>query len=214
MTTTTSPAQQERAELCDLFDEVGPDAPTLCGDWTTRDLAAHLVVRERRPDAAVGIVVSKAAGYTEKVQRDVAKQEWSKLVETVRSGPPLWSPTKVPAIDRAANTIEFFVHHEDVRRASDGWEPRELGDELDGALRSMLGRMAKRLVSSSPVGIVLEPDDDTGPIVAKDAEPSVTVRGPIGELVLFVFGRQAHSRVQLIGDDEAVEAVTTASFGI
>ncbi len=41
--------QRERAELCDLFDELGPDAPTLCGDWTTADLAAHLVVRERNP---------------------------------------------------------------------------------------------------------------------------------------------------------------------
>ncbi len=214
MTTTTSPAQQERAELCDLFDEVGPDAPTLCGDWTTRDLAAHLIVRERRPDAAVGIVLSQAAGYTEKVQRGVAEQEWSKLVDTVRSGPPLWSPTKLSSIDRMANTIEFFVHHEDVRRASDGWEPRELDDELTEALRSMLGRMAKRLVSSSPVGIVLEPDDGSGPIIAKRAEPSVTVRGPIGELVLFVFGRQAQSRVEVDGDEESVEAVTDASFGI
>ena len=59
-----NPAQTERAALCELFAEVGPDAHTLCGEWTTRDLAAHLVVRERRPDAAIGIIVSKAAGYT------------------------------------------------------------------------------------------------------------------------------------------------------
>jgi uncharacterized protein (TIGR03083 family) len=44
-------ARAERAALCDLFDEVGPDAPTLCAGWTTRDLAAHLVIRERRADA-------------------------------------------------------------------------------------------------------------------------------------------------------------------
>jgi hypothetical protein len=30
--------------LCDLFEELGPDAPTLLGAWTTRDLAAHVVL--------------------------------------------------------------------------------------------------------------------------------------------------------------------------
>ena len=214
MASTSYPAQHERAALCDLFSEVGPDAPTLCGDWTTRDLAAHLVVRERRPDAAVGIIVSKAAGYTDKVQSGVAAGDWDELVETVRSGPPLWSPTKIGAIDKAANTVEFFVHHEDVRRAAEGWEPRELDADLTDALYSMLEKMGKRLVSSSPVGIVVEPSADHEPIVLKQAEPSVTVRGPVGELVLFVFGRQTHSAVEVFGDDASVATVNAAQFGI
>jgi len=214
MAASTYPAQRERAELCDLFLEVGPDAPTLCGDWTTRDLAAHLIVRERRPDAAVGIVISKAAGYTDRVQSGVAKDDWSSLVETVRSGPPMWSPTRISSVDKAANTIEFFVHLEDVRRAGDDWEPRALDPDLNDALASMLSKMAKQLVKSSDVGIVLEPNDGHSPIVAKEAEPSVTVRGSIGELVLFVYGRQAHSRVELFGDDESVAAVQNASFGV
>ena len=210
---STTPAQQERAELSDLFDEIGPDAPTLCGDWTTRDLAAHLVMRERRPDGAVGIVFSKAAGYSDKVQAKIAATEWDDLVDTVRSGPPMWSPTKIAAIDKLANTAEFYVHLEDVRRAGDDWEPRELDPELEQALTSVLARMAKPLTKSSSVGIVLEPIDGE-PIVAKDAEPSVTVRGPIGELVLFVYGRQAHSRVEVFGDDESIAAVQAAEFGI
>ena len=214
MASTSYPAQRERAALCDLFIEVGPDAPTLSGEWTTRDLAAHLVVRERRPDAAVGILVSKAAGYTDKVQAGVAAGDWDELVETVRSGPPIWSPTKIEAVDKAANTVEFFVHHEDVRRATEGWEPRELDADLTDALYSMLGKMGKRLVSSSPVGIVVEPSDDHEPIVLRQAEPSVTVRGPVGELVLFVFGRQAHSAVEVFGDDASVAAVNAAQFGI
>ena len=214
MASTSYPAQRERSALCDLFTEVGPDAPTLSGDWTTRDLAAHLVVRERRPDAAIGILVSKAAGYTDKVQSDIAAGDWDKLVETVRSGPPIWSPARIEAVDKATNTVEFFVHHEDVRRATEGWEPRDLDDDLTDALYSMLGKMGKRLVSSSPVGIVVEPSDDHEPIVLKQAEPSVTVRGAVGELVLFVFGRQAHSAVEVFGDDESVAAVNDASFGI
>lgn len=214
MASDTIPARRERNELCDLFAELGPDQPTLCGDWTTRDLAAHLVVRERRPDAAIGIVVSKAAGYTDRVQSQVATGDWAELVDTVRSGPPIWSPTRIGKIDELANTVEFFVHLEDVRRAQATWEPRDLDADLVDGLYGMLTKMAKRLVSKSPVGIVLEPDDDHGPIVAKKAEPSVTVRGAVGELVMFVYGRQAHSRVELFGDDESVAAANAASFGV
>ena len=108
-------ASSERSALADLMLEVGPDAPTLCGTWTTRDLAAHLVVRATRPDAAAGIVLGPLASYTEKVMAAVARRPWADLVAEVRSGPPRWSPLSLAALDRATNTIEYFVHHEDVR---------------------------------------------------------------------------------------------------
>lgn len=209
-----NPARVERAALCDLFAEVGPDAPTLCGEWTTRDLAAHLVMRERRPDGALGIVLPAVADHAAKVQDRIAATDWRELIELVRSGPPIWSPTKLDAVDRLANTGEFFVHHEDVRRAGEGWEPRDLDDDLVAGLDAMVRRLGPRLVRSSPVGIVLEPVEEVEPIIVKDAEPSVTVKGPLGELVLFVFGRQAVSRVELFGDDTSVDAAMHASFGI
>ncbi len=158
--------------------------------------------------------MSKAAGYTAKVQAGVAASEWDDLIDTVRSGPPMWSPTKIAAIDKLADTVAFFVHHEDVRRLIDAWEPRDLDVALADTLHSMLSKMAKRLVKSSPVGIVLAPDDGRPTIVAKQAEPSVTVSGPVGELVMFVYGRQAHSRVEITGDDASITAVQSASFGI
>lgn len=58
----TAFARSERLALCETLRAVGPDAPTLCEGWLTRDLAAHLVLRESRPDAAPGIVVSALAG--------------------------------------------------------------------------------------------------------------------------------------------------------
>ena len=61
-------AQDERSELCDLLVDLGPDEPTLCEGWTTADLAAHLVVRERRPDSGPGIVWPPLAGYTDSVR--------------------------------------------------------------------------------------------------------------------------------------------------
>jgi len=211
----TTPPQSERRELCDLFDEVGPDAPTLCGDWTTRDLAAHLVMRERRPDGAVGILFSPAAGYSDKVQASIADTSWAKLVDTVRSGPPIWSPTRIAAVDRLANTVEFFfVHHEDVRRAGDSWDERELSAELSEGLHSAAAKMAKQLTKSSEFGIVLEPTEDLKPIVANKATPSVAVRGSMGELVLFAYGRMEQADVELVGDDDAIQSVKNTSFGL
>ena len=207
-------ARTERDALCDLLTAVGPDAPTLCGDWTTRDLAAHLVMRERRPDGAVGILVPKAAGYAEKVQAGIAARPWEELVARVRSGPPIWSPTRLSGVDRLVNTFEFFVHHEDVRRGGATWEPRHLEPDATTELYGLLSRMAKRLVAKSPVGIVLEPTEELDPVVAREADPSVTVRGGVGELVLFAFGRQDHAAVDLVGDDASVAAVMTAAFGI
>lgn len=209
-----TPAHIERQALCDLFDEVGPDAPTLCGDWTTRDLAAHLVMRERRPDGAVGIVFSPAARYADKVQGSIADVDWDKLVNTVRSGPPIWSPTRIAAVDKLANTVEFFVHHEDVRRAGDSWDERELSSELTEGLHSAVRKLAKQLTKASDYGIVLEPTEDLNPIVANKATPSVTVRGSMGELVLFAYGRLEQANVELVGNDDAVAAVKATSFGI
>ena len=45
----------ERAQLSDLLDELGPEAPTLLAPWTTRDLAAHLVLREHDSLAGPGL---------------------------------------------------------------------------------------------------------------------------------------------------------------
>ena len=108
---------------------VGPDAPTLCEGWKTRDLAAHLVIREYRPDAAPGILIPFFASHTAKVQNKVAEQtDWDELVDKVASGPPVYSPLKL--LDPVANVAEMFIHHEDVRRAQSGWKPRVLEPAL------------------------------------------------------------------------------------
>ena len=217
MTSPTEPAsRRERALLADLFDEVGPDAPTLCGDWTTRDLAAHIIMRERRPDGAVGVMVPSLSGYSGKVQASIADAEWDELVGKVRSGPQVWSPARLNSVDRAINTIEFFVHLEDVRRASDEWDARDLDPDLRDDLRTALGRMGKLMTRGLDVGLVVEASDtsDTGPIRVRKGEPTVTIAGPIGEIVLFMYGRKEQADVELSGDEDAVDTVLGAEFGI
>jgi len=210
----TTSATVERHKLCSLFDELGPDAPTLCEGWQTVDLAAHLVVRERRPDAAPGVLLKPLAAYTEKVQRRIAQWPWSQLVDRIRSGPPRLSPMRIDTVDRAMNTVEFFVHHEDVRRAQPEWSARELDAELVDDLYASLKRSARLLTRRAPAGIVLDPTDGHPTVVANRGSPSVTVRGPVGELTLFISGRQAHALVELDGPNDAVASLRTASFGL
>lgn len=209
-----NPAAAERALLCDLFDELGPDAPTLSGDWTTRDLAAHLVIRERRPDAGPGIVTSFLEEYSEKVRVKETERPYSEIVDRVRQGPPRWSPMRIGRVDVAVNTIEFFVHHEDVRRAQPGWSARALPTPLDEKLAGLVtGPMFKLLTRRSPVGIAVEPSGHEGARL-HDAEPTVAVVGPVGEIVLFLYGRQAVAEVELDGPPDAVAQLRDVTFGI
>src|SRR5262245_43888816 len=209
----TSPAAAERNALCDLFLEVGPDATTLCEGWTARDLAAHLVVRERRPDAAAGIVVPPLAGYGEKVRRGEAARPWMQLVELVRQGPPRWNPMRVDAVDRIANSVEFFVHHEDVRRARSGWVARSLDPALEEILATSVARAGRLLTRKAGVGVVLEPRGRARTEL-RSGTPSVTIRGPLQECVLYLYGRKDVAQVELDGPPDAVAAVRNAPLGL
>lgn len=210
----SSYAVLERHALCDLFDKLGPDAPTLCEGWTTADLAAHLVVRERRPDAAPGILISPLAGYSERVRRGVRDgSAWPRLVEEVRSGPPAWSPTRLGPVNELVNTVEFYVHHEDVRRAQPDWEPRVLDPALEDTLWARVKSGARMLMRRTPASLDLRrPDGSTAHVGSGPAE--VTVTGPASELVLLAFGRGGHARLDYDGPVEGVAAVKTASFGL
>jgi uncharacterized protein (TIGR03085 family) len=209
-----SVAAAERAALCDLFVQTGPDAPTLCGDWTTRDLAAHLVVRERRPDAGPGLLTHFLAGFSEKVRVAEAERPWGEIVERVRNGPPLWNPMHFEPVDTFINSVEFFVHHEDVRRAQPGWTVRELSPALQDALAAALDRGGRLLVRKlRDTGLVLDPDDRP-PITVRRATPAVTIRGPLAECVLYVYGRKDVAGVSLEGPDDAVAAVRASPFGL
>jgi uncharacterized protein (TIGR03085 family) len=200
-------AQQERQTICDLFVELGPDAPTLCEGWNTADLAAHLVVRERRPDSGPGLVWPPLAGYTDKVRRAVLdRTPWDKLVATVRSGPPFL----LRPFDGPMNTIEYFIHVEDVRRARGDWEPRAIAPELADALWARVGPggMAKKvgatIVITSPGRA--EKRSGTG--------PTLTLAGDPGELTMFGAGRQRAARVDISGDAALAAKLRSAKLGV
>jgi uncharacterized protein (TIGR03085 family) len=209
-------AARERQALAETLATIGPDAPTLCTGWHTDDLVAHLVLREGRPDAAAGILAKPLAGWTRRVQdRSKDRVPYPSLVERFRSGPPAWSPTRVGAVDEAANTLEFFVHHEDVRRAAQEWEPRKFEQEHDDELWRRLRSSVKLMFRRVPVGVTLVRTPNQQTVVAKPATPQmVTISGTAGELVLFSFGRKDAARVELSGDEAALARLRSAPLGI
>jgi uncharacterized protein (TIGR03085 family) len=204
-------AQQERAALVTTMRGVGPDHPTLCGEWSTRDLAAHLVIRERRIDAAPGILIPRFAGYTQRVQDQVAAaNDWNVLLDQIASGPPLLSPFKL--LDPVVNVSEMYIHHEDVRRAASGWEPRELDEHAVTALTRQVSLMARMALSKAPGRVRLRtPEGKTLATAGRGA--AVVVTGAPLELLLFSSGRD-EARVEFTGDEDAIAAVKAGRIGL
>ena len=201
-------ARSERRGLCDLLVEFGPDAPTLCEGWLTKDLAAHLFVRERRPLAMPGIVLGSFADLTEiSMQAALRSHGYEALVSKVRSGPPLL----VRPLDDVVNLAEYFVHTEDVRRAASGWEPRN-DPQLDIALWASLGRWARMLTRK-----LRAPGWCSSARTARRSSPGGPSRamlsGGAQELVLFLHDRREVARVTLSGPEEALKAVNEMTFG-
>ncbi|MBC8364950.1 MAG: TIGR03085 family protein [Actinobacteria bacterium] len=205
-------AQSERHALCDLMDAVGPAAPTLCGGWTVAHMAAHLVVRERRPDTGPGLVLSGApARHTARVTNRLAESgDFTQLVDRVRRGPPLL----LRSADGAMNLVEFVVHHEDVRRAGDGWAPRSDIDGLEALLWARLDKGAK-LMCRRLVDVDLTLARPTGETihVGKVGRPATLTGGPV-ELVNFLFGRRDRVEAEVAGDEGAVHELQTGHLGI
>jgi uncharacterized protein (TIGR03085 family) len=200
-------AQEERQTLSDLLVELGPEAPTLCDGWSTADMAAHLVVRERRPDSGPGLVLTSLAAYTDRVRTGARERTpYPDLIARVRSGPPML----LRPFDGSMNTVEFFIHIEDIRRAQEGWEPRSLSPELADALWARVG--ARGMAKKVPATIEVSAPGRTAKI--SGSGPRLVVEGDPGELILFGAGRQRAARVDVTGDADLVTRLRTATLGV
>jgi uncharacterized protein (TIGR03085 family) len=202
----------ERAELCDLFVATGPDAPTLCEGWNTLDLAAHLVIRENDPRSGLAILGGDRFDGLERRLMDGARANgYATLVDRLRSGPPA-IPWRLPGLRPLLNNTEWFVHHEDVRRANDRGvrtDLPELESELWQGLRG--ARFMARGLKGAGLELVAP---DHGSRTVRGGEPRATVTGGPQELVLFLNGRRAAAQVQVSGDPAAQAALAAARLGV
>ena len=204
----------ERQQLCDLLDDLGPLAPTLLEPWTTHDLAAHLVLREHDLVAAPGLVVPGAWSRLAERRRLALKETgFTDLVAIVRSGPPPGF-FRIGWVRRVPNLNEFFVHHEDVRRAN-GLGPRTNPPAEDAALFRNVNRarwfLSRRLRGA---GLDLAWAGTDKVISARQGQPTARLRGLPGELLLFLFGRRDAADVEITGSSAAIEAIERTPFGM
>jgi hypothetical protein len=112
--------------------------------------------------------------------------------------------------DAAMNTVELFVHVEDVRRAQVGWEPRPISPELADGLWARVGPggMAKKVPATIVITSPGRADKESG------TGPRLTLAGDPGELTMFGAGRQGAARVEISGDEALAVRLRTASLGI
>jgi uncharacterized protein (TIGR03085 family) len=220
----TSFSALERARLADVLAATDPAAPTLCEGWTARDLAAHLVVRERRPDTGPGLLLRPLARWTDHVRRRYAQRPYKELIELVRTGPPALSPFSLPGADAAGNLTEHFVHCEDVRRGALALgtdhqggpvelPPAELAPGLQDELWRRLVRQGRLMFRRAGTGIVLATPDGREHVAVR-GRASVRLIGEPGELLLVAVGRGRAASVRREGPPEALAALAAAKLGV
>jgi uncharacterized protein (TIGR03085 family) len=208
----TAYAHRERLALAELLGEVGPDAPTLCAGWTTKDLLAHLLARERRLDSGLGLLVPPLSGHTERVRQGYLDRDYDEL-RAMLVRPPWWSHLSNPLTDELINTVELFVHHEDVRRAQPGWAPRDLPDGLPELLWKRLGMLSRLTLRSAPAQLLLVAPG-FGERTAGRTGAQVRLTGAPAELILFATGRQRATKLSADGPDAVVEALYDAKLAM
>lgn len=191
---------------------LGPEAPTLCDPWMVKDLLAHLVVRESRPDVlpGIGLDLGPLTRHTGQVQDATARESsLEDLAEQVRTGPPVWWPTRVPVLDRLVNTAELSIHLEDMVRAQPDWSPTPLDRATLEGLWSTLTKAAPVLYRGTPVGVVAVAEGYGRRSLRRPPSGAGTVvlRGTPLELVLHAFGRDRVAQVDVEGAPEDVAAL-------
>jgi uncharacterized protein (TIGR03085 family) len=197
----------QRQGLCDTLTKLGPDAPTLCEGWTTADLAAHLMIREREPLAAAGIALPGPFARLNRRRMDAAKASgYERAIDWLRSGPHgLWRLRPMIAV----NVMEYFVHQEDARRAN-GLEPSQVDPDLDGALWRMLRLSGRRQLRSLRGFGVRGKTHDGRETVLRKGFPEAAITGAPGEILLYLMGRKQAARVELSGSEMAVAGLENA----
>jgi len=209
--------EPSREVLAETLLAAGPGAATLCAGWRTQELAAHLYLREHSAKVGLGLVVKPWNKVSEKATARLAAEAstpeaFADLVRKYRNGPPKLSPMALRAVDHSANLVEFFVHTEDIRRATDRWAPRALDLEYSEALWAELVKRAAILYRGVDLGVVLV--NPAGPRhVAKRAPVSVAIIGEPGELLMHANGRIGQALVSFEGRPDAVALLQTAPVG-
>ncbi|MCW0213964.1 MAG: maleylpyruvate isomerase family mycothiol-dependent enzyme [Pseudonocardia sp.] len=198
-------ATQRRA-LAELLDGLsGPEweAPSLCQGWRTRDVAAHLALTPRSPNAfRILIAGVRTGGDFNALNRDLAIAHASRpdadLVRELRSDA---DSRRKPAITTLDNLVmDTLVHIQDIAvplGRTVPMPPDGVRAALDRVWRMGWPFWARRRFRATRV---LATDIDW---TANDGASDTEIRGPADALLLLLTGRTAAAGPRLTGTGAA-----------
>ncbi|ACU85385.1 conserved hypothetical protein TIGR03085 [Brachybacterium faecium DSM 4810] len=202
----------ERESLTRTFLDLGPQAPTILPGWDAEDLLEHLLLREGAPHLIAGRKLPgpwRAAAGRELERRRAAP--WQERVERFRTGPGRWS--LAGRVDALSGQGELLIHHEDLRRAQDGWQPRRLSAERTADAWRSVGLMAP-LAMRVRADVTLVSPVGGRRLRSRGAVGALRVHGEPLELLLWVSGRDDVARVRIHGDEAALRALGEGRRGL
>lgn len=197
-------AQRQREQLCDLFDELGPFAPTLAGEWRTQELAAHLWIREHKPAALPGIGFQRFADRTARIQLHALHTlGFPELVRQLRRPNPL-----IRLLDPVINSAELTIHHMDVLK------PQGRVLVLSHKDQKQLWRYVTVLARRARPGIRLVLEWQDGKIQLGSGSRTVHVLGAPSELLFYFSGRTEDADLTTVGEADALQRLKDSIKGL
>jgi uncharacterized protein (TIGR03085 family) len=198
----------EHEAMADTLTRVGAGAPTLIDGWTTTELAAHLASL----DAGGGLVLFLGRQLITRIYprpTTGSRKLAARALERAKAKGYDWcvaqvrTPRRLPMRLGGAPVamFEVYVHHQDVLRADPALEPRPAPEELASCLPWLLAFHSKRL---DDIELIIE--TDSGELRAGTGTP-VAVRGEVGEVVLWLAGRESHGDVEVDADPAVLDRV-------
>lgn len=202
----------EREDFADTLLALGEEAPTILPGWDAAALLEHLLVREGAPHLRLAPRLPGPVGRrAERSLERLRALSWTDRVARFRQGPGALSP--VGRLDALSGQGEMLIHHEDLRRAQPGWEPRRLSPDVAADAWRAVGLLAP-LVMRVRADVLLVSPLGGHRMRSRGAHGSVRVHGEVMELLLWVSGRERVARVRVHGDDAALRAVAEGRRGM
>lgn len=181
--------REERRRLCATFDAAGPDARTLIGAWSAKELASHLAGQDRLAgfpaflarSAVTLIGLRFTAVYRDRERATTLlngpTRPWQKSLATLTNPAPryLYRPRVAPIA-----LWEYVVHHEDVRRPNG--LPRHGLPDLQPVLTWLLTYSTPRL--RAPIRTETE-----GGRTRVEVGDTIALEGVTLDVVLWLSGR-------------------------
>lgn len=202
----------EREQFAATFLALGPSAPTILPGWDAAALLEHLHLRERAPQLMLAQRLPDPLGRRARsALAQYRETPWEQRVASFRVAPGPLSP--IGRLDALSGQGELLIHHEDLRRAQDGWEPRRApAVNEEGAWRSV-GLMAPLAMSVRADVTLVSPLGGRN-LRSRRSVGSLRVHGEPLELLLWVSGRDQVARVQVHGEPAALRALQDGRRGL